>query len=58
MFITQKQVIYINKKEIIKAVYQMEKKRFIFNFGVEILPSTFLDLHYNENLLRRNVSIT
>ena len=30
----------------------------MFNFGVEILPSNFFDLHYNENLLRRNMSLT
>lgn len=30
------------------------KKKIIFNFGVEVLPSNFLDLHYNENLLGRN----
>lgn len=30
----------------------------MFNLGVEILPSNFLDLHYNENLLEWNMSLT
>lgn len=34
------------------------KKLFMFNLGVEILPSNFLDLHYNENLLEWNMSLT
>ena len=47
----------ISEEEILKAVYLTQKKC-IFNSGIEILPSNFLDIHHKENLLGRNISLT
>lgn len=49
--------VNISEEEIIKAVHLTQKKC-IFNFGIEILPSNFLDIHHKGNLLGRNISLT
>lgn len=44
--------MYISKEEI---RHLLNWKKFIVNFDVEILPSSFLDFYYHENLLERDV---